>query len=350
MVYGATGYTGRLVVEQALARGERPILAGRDTEAVTALARRHGLAFRVFTLESAEALRRNLVDIAAVLHCAGPFTWTSRPMVDACLATGTHYLDITGEIEVFEAILGRDAEARAAHSVLLPGVGFDVVPTDCLAARLAGEVPDPSHLELAFFGDGGGVSPGTMRTMVEHLPAAGAVRREGRIEPVPIAWDSRRIEFSCGPRWAMTIPWGDISTAFHSTGIPNIRVYTGMSPRAIARARRLARIAPLLSFPGVKRALQWWIGKRVNGPNATTRGAARTYLWGRVENERRRGATATFDVPEGYSFTAIAAVDAALRVTRGDVDAGALTPSRAFGAGYVEGLAGVSKIVVSHDG
>jgi len=350
MLYGATGYTGRLALTAAIERGERPIVAGRNPKSVGELAKRFDLEHRVLDLADSSGLRRGLIDVAAVLHCAGPFAWTSAAMVEACLATGTHYLDITGEIDVFEAIHALDASAQAAHSVLIPGVGFDVVPTDCLAARLAAELPDPARLDLAFHADGGSVSRGTMKSMVERMPKAGAVRRGGRIVPVPLAWDQREIEFGCGRRWAMTIPWGDVSTAFHSTGIGDVQVYAGASPAAIERARRLRALAPVVGLKPVKRLAQWLIGKRVTGPDKATRDKARTYLWGRVENARGRGVTATFDTPEGYGFTAMAAVDAALRVARGDVAPGAKTPSIAFGAGYVESLPGVSKIVVDHDG
>lgn len=350
MIYGANGYTGELALRAAVERGASPIVAGRDKERISALARELDLDWRAMGLDDPDALERGLSGVSAVLHCAGPFAWTSRAMVDACLATGTHYLDITGEIDVFEAIHSRDAEARSARSVLLPGVGFDVVPTDCLAARLATEISQPTDLILAFFAAGGAISRGTMRSMVERMPMAGAVRREGKLQEVPIAWDAREIEFSCGRRWAMTIPWGDVSTAFHSTAIPNIRVYTGVSPKGLARARQLRKLAPVIGFKPVKRSLQWMIGRWVTGPDAMARRAARTYLWGRVENLEGRGVTATFDTPEGYDFTATAAVDAALRVAGGEVEPGARTPSSAFGAGYAESLPGVSKMVVQHDG
>ncbi len=350
MIYGATGYTGTLAAREACERGERPILAGRNREKVEALARELDCEARVVSLDDRDGLRRALIDVVAVLHCAGPFAWTSRPMVDACLATGTHYLDITGEIDVFEAVLNRDSAARTAHAVLLPGVGFDVVPTDCLAARLSMEVPRAMSLELAFFTDGGGVSAGTMKSMIERLPAQGAVRRDGRIESIPLVAEQREIEFTCGPRWTATIPWGDVSTAYYSTGIPNIKVYTGISPRGAKRAARMRTMRHLIGWTPVKRCLQWWIGRRVDGPGPEARSKARVYLWGRAENARRRGATATFDVPEGYTFTAAASVDAARRVAAGEVEPGAKTPSLAFGAAYIESLPGVSKITVDHDG
>jgi saccharopine dehydrogenase (NAD+, L-lysine-forming) len=177
--------------------------------------------------------------------------------------------------------------------------------------------------------------------MIESLPHAGAVRRNGRIVPVPLAWDSGPIEFSCGRRWAMTIPWGDVSTAFHSTGIPNIRVYTGMPPKQIRRVRRMNLLLPLLGWKPLKRLLQRQVDRRVTGPTEEIRGSARVYLWGEVRNAAGETATATLETPEAYAFTAVTAVESAWRAAQGKVEAGAWTPSRAFGAGYVDGFEGV---------
>ena len=263
-------------------------------------------------------------------------------MVEACLATATHYLDITGEIAVFEAILPLGGRAKAAGIALLPGVGFDVVPTDCLAATLAAALPDATHLELAFVASGGSASRGTLKTMIEAMPDAGAVRENGKIHPVPLAYDAKEIDFSCGKRWAMTIPWGDLSTAFHSTGIPNIRVYTGQSPAAIRRARRIRPLLPIAGLRPVKRFLQWRIERTVTGPDEATRETTRTFVWGQVDNAAGRRVTGTLETPEGYAFTAVSSVECAHRVLAGQVKPGSWTPSKAFGSGFVGDLAGVS--------
>ena len=342
LIYGANGYTGELVAEEAVRRGLRPVLAGRNAEAVGALAGRLELDSRAFGLDDPAALARGLEGVAAVLHCAGPFIRTSKPMVAACLAAGAHYLDITGEIGVFESVQRRGAEAKGAGVALIPGVGFDVVPTDCLAARLAAALPDASHLTLAFTSEGGSTSRGTMKTMVESLPYAGAVRKDGRIVPVPMAMDARKFDFACGERWAVTIPWGDVSTAFHSTGIPNIRVYSGAPPSAIKRMRRLRPFLPLAGLKPVKRLAQWWIGRTVTGPDEEVRRTARVSLWGEVRNEAGEMRRATMETPEGYAFTANASVECATRVLEGTVGAGAWTPSRAFGADLAFALPGVT--------
>lgn len=347
LIYGANGYTGELCARAAVARGLEPVLAGRNAAAVGALASELGLEHRSFGLDDRAAVRDGLAGADLVLHCAGPFVRTSRPMVEACLATGTHYLDITGEIAVFEACARRHPEAEAAGIVLLPGVGFDVVPTDCLAARLAEALPGASHLELAFHSDGGSISRGTLKTMIESLPYAGAVRENGKIRPVRAAFDTKKIDFSCGSRWAMTIAWGDVSTAFRSTGIPNIRVYNGAPPSAIRRMKRIRPLLPIAGLTPVKRLLQWWVGRTVTGPDAEVRRRARVYLWGQVEDPGGRSVSATFDTPEGYAFTAQSSVEAVTRLLEGEPAGGALTPSLAFGPGFAESLEGVGKLRVS---
>lgn len=333
LIYGANGYTGQLVAREAVRRGHAPILGGRSATALEPLARELSLPSRAFALDDASALAGRLEDVDAVVHCAGPFVHTSAPMVDACLIAKTHYLDITGEIAVFESILRRGDEAARAGVALVPGVGFDVVPSDCLAALLAAKMPDATHLELAFYSKGGGLSRGTLRTMIEGIHEGGAIRRDGRIVRVPAAWDSKDIPFDCGTRHAMTIPWGDVSTAWHSTGIPDIRVYIAASPRSVARMRRMRALLPILGLTPLRRLLQL-IATRKQGPDAEARERASMHLWGRVSKPGCEPVSMTMRTPEGYRFTATTAVASLERIVAGTVAPGAWTPSRAFGAGF----------------
>jgi len=263
-------------------------------------------------------------------------------MVEACLHAKCHYLDITGEIGVFEAVFRRDSDARDAGVVLLPGVGLDVVPTDCLAAHLSSQMPEATHLELALTLDKGSASRGTLSTMIEGFPHIGAERVDGNIVPRPPAFDSREIEFSHGPRWAMTIPWGDLATAYRTTSIPNIRVYLGASPRRIARLRRITPLLPLLGKRAVKRTLQWWIRQRVTGPSEKIRNEAGAYFWGSVRNAAGESRSAILETPEGYKLTGMTAVECMKRVMDGDVEPGAWTPAGAFGSDFIKDFEGVS--------
>lgn len=334
LIYGANGYTGELIAREAARRGLRPVLAGRHAAKIKSLAEELGLEGRVFSLDAP-----NLAGVDAVLHCAGPFVHTSAPMMRACLDAGVHYLDITGEIAVFEAIMATNDAAVRRDVTLIPGVGFDVVPTDCLAAMLAARLPGATELEMAFYSPGAELSRGTMKTMIESIDEGGAIRRDGKIVRVPPAYAEREIPFSIGARMAMTIPWGDVSTAFHTTGIPNITVFTAASPKSIARMRRMRPLLPILGIRPVKRLLQKFANRR-SGPDAGRRATGRTYLWGRVTDGSRE-VTMTMTTREGYAFTVISALAAVEQLLAAPKRPGSFTPAKFFGAEFVTTLPGV---------
>ena len=343
LIYGSTGYTGRLIVEEALARGLRPTLAGRNASALRLQAESLGLEWRAAPIDDPAALDAALAGCAVVLHCAGPFARTWRAISSACLRTRTHYLDITGEIVVFEGLFARDAEARAAGIMLLPGVGFDVVPSDCLAAHLARRMPNAVHLALAFRALGG-ASRGTLSTAVENLGSPGAVRRDGKIIQVPQAWRTRRIDFGDGKlREATTIPWGDVSTAFHSTGIPNIEVYMSMRP-ALRRTAVASRwLGPVLRSGIVRRALAARVRRRPPGPSEAERERGASLLWGEVVGANGDRVEARLRGPSGYVLTAQTAVHLATKALAGRTRAGFQTPSRAYGADVILEIPGVTR-------
>src|SRR5262245_23803435 len=276
MLYGANGYTGELTAARAVATGMKPILAGRREEAIGPLAKRLGLPWRVFPLEVA-ADELAAAGAKALLLCAGPFSATSAQAVEACLKARAHYIDITGEIAVFEAVHGRDADAKRAGVVLLPGGGFDVVPSDCLAATLARALPGATHLELAFASDSG-PSKGTAKTMVEGLGKGGAIRENGEIRRVPLAWKTLDVPFRDRTRRCVSIPWGDVATAYYSTRIPNIVVYMGVTPRQLRGMRWARPVVPLLLLGPVQRAIKRRIDKNVRGPDTETLRSGRTQL------------------------------------------------------------------------
>lgn len=347
LIYGSTGYTGRLVVAEALACGLRPMLAGRNAEAVRAQAESLGLEWRAAPIDDRTALDVALGGASVVLHCAGPFAHTWRAMSDACLRRRAHYLDITGEIAVFEGLAARDPEAKAAGVMLLPGVGFDVVPSDCLAAHLARRMPNATHLSLAFRALGG-ASRGTLRTMIENLGAPGAVRRDGRVVPVPPAWRTRRIDFGDGKlRDATTIPWGDVSTAFHSTGIPNIEVYMSMRP-ALRRAAFASRwLGPVLRSGLVRRVLMSRVRRGRPGPSEADRAGGASLLWGEVIASNGERAQARLRGASGYVMTAQTAVHLAAKALAGNAPPGFQTPSRAYGADVILAIPGVTRTDVT---
>ena len=167
-------------------------------------------------------------------------------MMEACLAAGTHYLDITGEIDVIEAAAAMHDRAARAAVRLIPAVGFDVVPSDCLAAMLHQQLPTASRLQLGFTASMR-ISPGTACTALEVFGRGGRVRRDGRIVRTPVAAKSLEIPFREGRSPAVLVPWGDVASAYYTTGIGNIETYMAMPAQQIEQLRRAG---PLLSLAG----------------------------------------------------------------------------------------------------
>lgn len=339
MIYGATGYTGKLVAGEAVRHGLDVVLAGRNAEKLKAVAERLGCEARPIALSDADGLRAALEDVAAVLHIAGPFSQTAAPMVEACLATRTHYLDVTGEIDVFEAIARRGPEAEEAGVVLLPGVGFDVVPTDCLAAHTAARIDEPTVLRIAVAGGEGGASRGTVKTAIEVLGDGLRMRENGIICKRPLGSVERHFDFGAGPARALAVPWGDVATAFYSTHIPQIEVYVVLSGGAAKRLKASRFVAPFLRMPRVQRFLKSRVDLMPEGPDESARNATRTLLLAEVEGPGEQYARTLLETPSGYALTPIAAIESAVRVMAGAAAPGYQTPSTAFGADFILDLA-----------
>jgi short subunit dehydrogenase-like uncharacterized protein len=343
LLYGSYGYTGQLIADLAEQYGVRPILAGRNHGRVSEQAQRLGLAHRSFALTDPAAIDEGLRDIDVVLHCAGPFSQTSQPMADACIRKRVHYLDITGEIEVIEALAARDGDARTAGVMLMPGTGFDVVPSDCLALHLKQRLPNAKHLMLGIRGTGP-LSHGTATTMVEHRARGGLIRRDGQLVKVPTAWRTRFIDYGDGKlRTAITIPWGDVATAYRTTGIPNIEVYAAV-PKVTRYTAVAARYAgPLLATSLVKSLLKRRIDARPTGPDKAELARGASYVWGRVEDASGNAEEARVRGPNGYTLTAHSALLILRRVLARDFAPGFQTPALRYGADFILEVPGTTR-------
>jgi short subunit dehydrogenase-like uncharacterized protein len=338
MLYGANGYTGEMIAREAAARGMKPVLAGRSRHKIEPLARELGLPFRVFDLDNAQQVSQQLTGVRLVLLTAGPFSATSACMVEACLAAGAHYLDISGEISVFEHAFAQHQRARAASVALCPGVGFDVIPTDCVAASLKAALPDATHLELAFY-TASSLSPGTLKTMIETAAQGGCIRRNGQLVAEAPAAQVRRIDFGEGEHHlAMSAPWGDVSTAFHSTGIPNVRAYLPGSWPEIVGMRVLNLLRVVISQPVVRRALFSGVERFIKGPDAALRQRTPSRVWGEARNAAGERRTAHLLADNGYSLTITGSLAVVAHLLAHHVEGGSYTPSRLLGPGFVSTL------------
>lgn len=341
MIYGAYGYTGSLITELAASKGIDPILAGRNADKLAPLADKYGFEARAFDL--ANITDADVAGVQVFLHCAGPFIHTYKGAMDACLKYGMHYLDITGEWEVFEAFAAIDEQAKAAGIMCMPGTGFDVVPSDCLASYLYSKLPDATKLDLAFHTKGK-PSRGTQKTVIESLDKGGAIRKNGKIEHVPSAYKTKNIVFSDGKeRSTVTIPWGDISTAYHSTGIPNIKVFMSMPEKTIKSMKFMSWLSPVMSSGLVKGFLRSRVDKLPPGPTEKQRASGYVLLWGRVKNDKGQNVETVMKVPDGYTLTSQTALEVALRIQQGSYTPGFRTPAQQYGADFITEFKGVER-------
>lgn len=335
ILYGSYGYTGRLIAQLARQKKVNLLLAGRDREKLQQQAEELGFPFEVVDVNDRPALLDLLAKGQLVIHCGGPFQYTATQMATACLETQTHYTDITGEIPVFEQLVRFDREAKQQGIVIMPGVGFDVVPTDCLAVHLKNRLPDATHLQLAFTMSQGGLSRGTARTMVEGLGFGGLVREQGKLVSIPLGARVQQINFGQFQRHALCIPWGDVATAWQSTGIPNIEVYSGV-PRGTIRLATFSKwFNVLLRQRWLKKMLLRRVDRSVQGPSEEQRARGKSYLWGKAWNRDGKTVEARLTTASGYALTAQTALLIAEKLLHTNPQPGYYTPASYFGEGLI---------------
>ena len=334
LLYGATGYTGKIILAYAEGYGLTPVIAGRSEDKLKPLAEQFKVDYVAFDLSNHQNIVHHIKGFEVVLNCAGPFSQTAKPLVKACLEAGVHYLDITGEIAVFEWIKSQHQEAVQSKICLIPGVGFDVVPTDCVAGFLHQKMPDATHLTLVLGPVRGQISHGTATTMVESLGSMGAIREDGNINAVPLGHKGQVFNFGGKPMFAMTIPWGDISTAYTTTGIPNIEVYARMAKSSFQAMKFQFAFNWLLRLSFVKKMIQEQLDKKVTGPDSDARAKGQSRVLGIVKNAKGEELKALLIGPEGYDFTAHAAILAVKKMENENFKGGYYTPSLLFGVEF----------------
>ena len=335
VVYGSYGYTGKLIVDLCRSKNLEVILAGRNELSLKQQSEKTGYSYQVVDSNDSEGLKKLLKPAALVIHCGGPFRYTAATMCEACLASGTHYTDITGEYQVFESLPTLDKKAKELELMIMPGVGFDVVPSDCLALHLKTRLPSATHLQLAFTMSKGGLSRGTSKSMTEGLGYGGLIRQDGKLTYCALGSKVLEVDFGTFKTKTLCIPWGDISTAWRSTGIPNIEVYTGATESMIANAKRSNYLNWLLRMRWVKNIMLNRIDKKPSGPSEDKLKGGRSFLWGKVSDGLGKECVSRLETLSGYSLTAKTAVLIAEKILSGNYKTGYQTPSMAYGADLI---------------
>jgi short subunit dehydrogenase-like uncharacterized protein len=316
MLYGANGYTGGLIAQHAVDSGHQPILAGRNGLEISALARRLGLRHRIVDSNDAAALQEALVDVELLLNVAGPFLHTAVALSEACLSVGVHYLDISNELQVFRALYALNDRAHRTGVCIMPGVGFGVVATNCLARYVSEAVGGAEYLEVATRIASAQPGPGAAATMQENLPYGGWVRRGGQLVAQELFTGVTTLGFPDGPCEAMPVPTGDLEAAFRVTGASNVIAYA-VSPPVPDPSASAAEIA----------------GAQI----------PRSFGWARATSSGGSTATALLETGDSYSFTPAAAVRCVEETLEG-FHAGALSPATAFGAEFALSITDTARI------
>lgn len=339
LLYGAYGYTGKLILDELLTTQVcRPLIVGRDVQKIEKLAESYKLDFDVAEVESFGELLKKHSSVDLVINAAGPYIYTAQEIAVSCVEVGVHYIDVTGEISVFNQLHALDKAARKAGVMLLPGTGFDVAPTDCLANALKKKMPDATHLELAFANVGAGASRGTLLTSVLSLETTTLIRAHGVLEPV--AWKTQQREINFGPfkRYCVAIPWGDLATAAISAGFENIKVFMPMKPKMVIR---LPLITTFLRIPLLKRLALRWVRQKVTGPTKELRDASQTHVVGKVWNKAGDKIEMRLQTANGYTFTAQCTAWVTQSILNGKLIAGYQTPSMAYGYNFIKEIKAV---------
>lgn len=335
IIYGSYGYTGKIIAQECKSKNLNVILSGRNKESLQKQSEETGYPFEVVDVNDSSALKNLLRKGGVVIHCAGPFQYTAKAMADACLETKTHYTDITGEHQVFELLAGYDHKGKDAGIMIMPGTGFDVVPSDCLALHLKNRLPSATHLQLAFTMSKGGLSRGTSKTMTEGLGNGSLIRRDGKLTPITLGEKVLDVDFGSLKTPTLNIPWGDISTAWRSTSIPNIEVYTGATPAMIKNAKMSKYFNWLLRMRWVKNYMLKKIDAKPAGPSEEKRNSGRSFLWGKVWDSTGKECISQLETVSGYSLTAKTSVLIAEKIMSGNFKAGYQTPAMAYGADLI---------------
>ena len=334
MIYGATGYTGRLTVQRAMERGLRPLLGGRNKEKLQRLAEAFGCEYRVFSLAEPRQLEEALTDVAVVLNMAGPFVMTATPLADVCLHTGVHYLDITGEIAVFAALALRDGEARAKKVMLMPGVGFAIVPSDCLAAHLVQRLPGAQRLFLGI-SRAESKSRGSIKTMIDLITDKVTIRSNGHLLSIPMGVLEKEIDYGYGARTSTAVSWGDVFTAFYTTGIPNIEVYAEVNPLERQALWLSSSFAWWLSTAPAQLLLKVQAELLPEGPSMQDLTFAGRSIVAEAEDDWGKRVRSRLYTPDGYTFTAVTALAIVEKIFGGDFAVGFQTPAQVYGADFI---------------
>jgi short subunit dehydrogenase-like uncharacterized protein len=319
LIYGATGYTGTLIVHEAAKRGLNFEIAGRSEDKLAALATEVNVPYHVFPVSDVEGWRKSLEGKTALLNIAGPFSETAEQAMEASIKFKVHYFDITAEIDIYRLAESKDAAAKEAGIMLLSGAGL-FATYDPLVVHTAKRVKNPVAIRAAFKYSGG-FTPGSVASSSNIINAGLLVRKNGEIKKINEA-PSATFNLGDGPEDFSLMPLGAVVLSFKSTGIPDIEEYFKMA------------------LPSGK-ADEGVLNFEEGHPKAAS-SIERSKILVEVTGEDGTIARSMADTPDGYMPTVTSAVEVVSRALNGSYKVGFQSPASAYGADLVNSLTDVN--------
>ncbi|MBN7804589.1 saccharopine dehydrogenase NADP-binding domain-containing protein [Agrobacterium rosae] len=315
MIYGATGYTGRMVTDHATKFGTSVVLGGRSEGPLAQLALKLGVEYRVFALVESDLIDRSLTDVAVLVNAAGPFLRTAKPLMDASIRNGVHYIDTAAELDSYRLAETLDADAKAAGVMLLPGGGGSVAMLGSLAGHAVARIQNPRKIRIGMH-VAGGMSRGSVISATENMTAETLARMDGEL--VSVANSVQKLDFGRGAVDSFQVTLPDLITIWRATGVPDIETFVHVTGGGFPKGK-------LSALP--------------DGPTEQERLENRYKAVVEVTDADGTVTRSILDTVNGYSFTAIAVAEAGRRVLAGEVRAGFQTPAGLFGNGFAETIA-----------
>lgn len=344
IVYGAYGYTGKLISNQLKDKIQDVLLSGKNENKLRTLSDNTGFSFLAIDLQNKKNLTELFSQTEIVINAAGPFINTCCQIIEACIESKSHYIDINGDIKVFEIIKSYGEKATQAGVMILSGAGFDIVPSDCLAVKLKKMMTNPTHLKIAFATSGGGISHGTALTVLGRIGEKALKREDGKLKQISMGKNSMWVDFGEAKKFTINMSWGDVSTAYTSTGIENIETYMAVKPKIYYFLKLQFIFNWLLRLGIVRNMIKNYIDKNIVGPNEISREKAYSLFYAEIKNSSGHTMSARLKTDEGYNLTAKATVLIAKKVLNNDFKIGYQTPAKAYSENLIFEIEGTEEI------
>jgi short subunit dehydrogenase-like uncharacterized protein len=332
-VFGATGKGGRAIARELVDDGADVVLLGRDHDRLAAVAASLGGRAQTRVTSGPDELAKLIAAErpAVVVNTVGPFTATTIPVARACVAAGSHYVDLANELEPVRALLDLDAEAKSQGVTLITGAGFGVLATEALVVELGGDRPPAAHVSVAALPVVDSMGSAVLASAIDAVGYGGRRYRNGQLVRTRLGADHARIPVPNSPaREALAVPTGELEAARRASGAVDVLAYSSEVPSGPVVRAVLPALSVLLAVRPIRAGVQWLISRlRLRPP---VKPGDVSWAYARLEWTDGSQREAWLRIGEGYGFTAKVAAHTAARISDGSTAAGAFTPGALFGA------------------